>query len=212
MIRQADSTSRLARALFANESAPRLWRVGWWVVWAVLFCAVFAILADLPPGSYVPLAGFAAFVALWTVVAWAVGMLIGLRRLLGSRRWTDLATLMPWILAAALAAGLTGTVLGNFPERVAFALSKPALDELVAEVTALEPEKQDFPRQMVGLYWADEIIHFRSGRVRFTVLGTRDFWGQYGLLFVPEGGSLPTASDYEFEDWGQGWYAFRRAY
>ncbi|QDU68553.1 hypothetical protein [Engelhardtia mirabilis] len=212
MIQPVDRPSRFARALFADEPAPRLWRVGWWVVWAVLFCAVFALLADLPPGSYMPLAGFATFVAALVAPIWLVGTYLGIRTALARRRWVDVAPLMPWAMAALLATGVIGTVLGDFPERAAFALSRPALDDLVAEVTAVEPELQEFPPRLVGLYLADEITHFRSGRVRFTVLGTRDFWGQYGLLWIPEGGAIPAGNDYEFEDWGHGWFAWRRDY
>lgn len=212
MIQPVERPSRFARAFFADEPAPRLWRVGWWVVWAVAFVAVFALLADLPPGSYVPLAGFALFVTALVVPVWVVGTWVGVRRALHERRWTSVAALMPWAVAALAGAGVLGTVLGDFPERAAFALSKSALDDLVAEVTALEPETQQYPPRLVGLYYAHEITHFRSGRVRFVVLGSRDPWGQYGLLWIPAGGELPTAANYTFEAWGDGWHAFRRDY
>ena len=212
MIQPVETSSRIARAVFADQPAPRLWRVGWWIVWVVAFSAVFALLADLPPGSYMPMAGFAAVVAAIVAPIWIVGTFLGVRTALRGRRWVDVAPLMPWAIAAALAAGVVGTVLGDLPERAAFALSRTALDDLVDEVTAHTPEQREYEPRMVGLYFADEITHFQSGRVRFVVLGTRDFYGQYGFLWVPEGAELPGGSGYEFEEWGDGWFAFRRDY
>lgn len=211
-------TQKIGRALFAPERAPRLWRVGWWVFYASCLWCVTMLVADLPPGSYVPPLIFAGLQALLLLPALLGGLAIGIRHALREREWIAVAPLMPWALTVVLAGGTLGTVGGNLPERVAFWISERGLDDLLAEAHALPAEIQyvaNEPRR-VGLYLIDEIRKSPNGRVRFVVLGTRLGGVQRGLMWVGTETDLPVNSDYRIEPHGPlspsggGWYRFEK--
>jgi hypothetical protein len=200
----------LARRWFKDQSAPLTWRVGWWVFYAACFLGSTLLLADLPPGSYVPLLLFAVLQGLLLGPVFLVGVWLGVRRALAERQWIAVAPLMPWASTALLLAGVAGTVLGDLPERLAFRLSRPALDGLLAEAAALPPEIQSLPSRRLGLYLADEVRKAPSGRVRFVVRGTRLFGTEHGLIWARDPAELPGAAGYRFDPWGDGWYQFRK--
>ncbi len=209
-------TRPLSRALFAPDPAPKLWRVGWWILPAGCLWSASLLVADLPPGLYVPALIFAVLLGVLLFPALLAGLVLGARRAWIERTWLSTAPLMPWSLMALLVAGTLGTVGGDLPERIAFRASLPELERLLAEAEALPREVQhlsDGPRRM-GLYLADEIRKSPGGRVRFVLLGTRLLGRQHGLIWVPAESELPMGSGYEIEphgpldDAGGGWYRF----
>ncbi|MEO0650711.1 MAG: hypothetical protein AAFZ65_08535 [Planctomycetota bacterium] len=209
-------TNKLGRAFFATDRAPRLWRVGWWVFYAACLWCVTLLVADLPPGTYVPPLIFAGLQTTLLLPALLVGLTVGIRSALKSREWIAVAPLMPWALTVVLAGGTLGTVGGNLPERVAFKLSEPGLNRLLAEAHALPPEVQyvvEEPRR-IGLYLIDNVLKSPNGRVRLVVLGTRLGGVQHGLMWVGVETDLPVNPDYHIEPHGDidpsggGWYRF----
>jgi hypothetical protein len=118
------------------------------------------------------------------------------------------------LIAIAITIGLTAILLKtNLPQTVAFSISRPAFDAVVADVDKLNSICNSNPvNQQLGLYRVIECdrdsrggIYFSTGQFRFI-----DIFDSYGFVYQPNPyGNYHFGSDiYEYYPIKGEWYGF----
>jgi len=158
------------------------WRWPWLPVLLSIVAVVVTLWSLVPPGGYFGLGMVALILWLATIVLWlAVGILAVMA--LPAPRLRGLVGLWPLLLVPALLAVVSVLARTESPERIAFALHRPALERL-AEETAQAPDSQ-LSRQTVGLYHISASYQDETGCTRMIV---RDagFLNATGFAYCPE--------------------------
>lgn len=167
---------------------------GWLILSVTGVAAAIALEASSRDGGVAWFVAMVAWVSVFTV--WLVRLLfLAAPQARMSSRWR-----LRWALPMLILVGAAVLITVGTPVWLRFEASRPAFDQMVAEVMA----GGSTDRQSVGLYDIDVLERTRDG-VRLLVEGS-GFIDASGFAYAPDGDPTQPGSDDIYRPLGGGWY------